>query len=277
MPDASVFSIRCKNEEPQLFLFLLRRPWSQEGKDSIVMAHAKGKMPPWEPGFTPKTTSFFPLDSKGFNNSKPNDGRVQSLIGRHRQELVRDGSNNRTHLTSKNCHRVVANLIVKARYDSAWTGQTQRIQGQVSPVSILRAYLIYAGILASLLYFYLDRQRKSSTLRPLNGWNRKCVKERREHQLETNWQGRNHQNCKMKPQIRIGFKNWWTPTSFTYHRVNKKRIDQWNQDSPARLEKNFLIMLIWKGDQKVTNSFEQNSNIDEDWETFVKSFDQCIR
>lgn len=263
-------SFTRKNQEPQLFLSKVTI--SQDGKDSTLWkAHANGKIPSWNLASDENNLVF----SFGLKDA-PNRTMAEYNHLLEGTDKSWSGWNNNPHISLQRLPPGSYTLIVKARYDSALESQTQRISFRVRYpwYRSLWAYLIYAGILAGLLFYYYDRQRKKHA-EAIKWLEQESALKEKEHQLESEIAKEEIiklQNENLKSEL--GFKNQEL-TSFTYHLVNKNELINEIKTALLRLEKKFPDHGDLKKEiRSVYKLTEQNSNIDEDWENFVKSFDQ---
>ncbi len=263
-------SFTRNNQMPRLFLSKV--VLNQQGKDSILWkAHLKAQIQSWSFASDENNVVF----SFGLRDA-PNRGMAEYNHLLQGTDKSWSGWDANPHIALQRLPPGSYTLVVKARYDTALESETISITFKIRYpwYRSLWAYLAYAAMLAGLLFYYFDRQRKkhAEAIRWLEQEN--ALKEK-EHQLKSEIAKEEIiklQNENLKSEL--GFKNQEL-TSFTYHLVNKNELINEIRTALLKVEKKFPDHNELKKEiRQVYKLTEQNSNIDEDWENFVKSFDQ---
>jgi DNA-binding CsgD family transcriptional regulator len=253
-------------------LFLTEVVLTLDGKDSTVWkAYAGGKLPDLS----------LPADENNLTFSfSQKDAADQSLMEySHKLEDV-DKSwsawDKDPNIALQRLSPGTYTLLIKARYDSALESPEIKIIFKIRRPWYLSiwAYFIYLGMLIGAVYYFVNRQKRKH-LEAIRWMEQERVLREKEHQLESEIAKEEIiklQNENLKSELE--FKNQEL-TSFTYHLVNKNELINEIKSALQKLEKKFQDQAELKKEIKsVYKLTEQNSNIDEDWENFVQSFDQ---
>lgn len=136
------------------------------------------------------------------------------------------------------------------------------------------AYLFYFSGFVILIFFVLNKQKEKHETEKslLLESNKKREKEHLIHAEASKEEITRLQNEKLLAEL--NYKNQEL-TSFTYHLVNKNELISEITDVVNKLEHKLVDQPEIKKELKqITKLTEQNSDVDTDWQNFVKSFDQ---
>jgi len=266
--DALSFSRREKAPH----LFLTEIVLTLEGKDSTIWKAHAGGLPP---------ALNLPANENNLTFSfSQKDAADQSLMEYSHMLEGADkswsGWDKDPHIALQRLSPGKYTLLIKARYDSALESEIFKITFKIRRPWYLSiwAYLLYLGMLSGVIYYFINRQKRKH-LEAIRWMEQESVLREKEHQLESEIAKEEIiklQNENLKSELE--FKNQEL-TSFTYHLVNKNELINEIKSALQKLEKKFQDQPELKKEIKsVYKLTEQNSNIDQDWENFVQSFDQ---
>lgn len=253
-------------------LFLTQVQLTREGRDSILWrVHAGSSLPMLNLSANENNLTF---------SFSQKDAADQSLMEySHMLEGVDktwSGWDTEPNVALQRLSPGKYTLLVKARYDSALESKEIEIGFKIKRPWYLSvwAYLLYLSLLAGIVYYFINRQKRKH-LEAIRWMEQESSLREKEHQLASEIAKEEIiklQNENLKSELE--FKNQEL-TSFTYHLVNKNELINEIKSALQKLEKKFQdLPEIKKEIKSVYKLTEQNSNIDQDWENFVQSFDQ---